>query len=72
MTTNAINEALLARRVVVLKGDPLLCIVPGLWGELLVVSRGQEPYDTRLASRADKRRAMLFEQVKSEELKVKN
>ena len=66
MTTKAINEALLAGRVVVLRDDPLLCIVPDLWGELVVVSRGQEPFDTRLASRADKRRAVLFEQVKSE------
>lgn len=67
MTTKAINKALLAGRVVVLRDDPLQCIVPDLWGELVVVSRGQEPYDTRLASRADKRRAVLFEQVKSEE-----
>lgn len=70
MTTKAINEALLAGRVVVLRDAPLLCIVPDLWGELVVVSRGQEPFDTRLASRADKRRAVLFEQVKSG--KVKN
>jgi hypothetical protein len=60
MTTNAINKALLARRVVVLRDDPLLCIVPDLWGELVVVSRGQEPFDTRLASRADKRRAIIL------------
>ena len=66
MTTKAINEALLAGRVVVLRDDPLLCIVPDLWGELVVVSRGQEPFDTRLATRSDKRRAVLFEQVKSE------
>lgn len=66
MTTKAINEALLAGKVVVLRDDPLLCIVPDLWGELVVVSRGQEPFDTRLATPSDKRRAVLFEQVKSE------
>lgn len=62
MTTKAINKALLAGKVVVLRDDPLLCIVPDLWGELVVVSRGQEPFDTRLATRSDKRRAVLFEQ----------
>jgi len=61
MTTKAINEALLAGRVVVLKDDPLLCIVPDLWGELVVVSRGQEPFDTRLATPADKRQAVIYE-----------
>ena len=66
MTTKAINKALLSGKVVVLRDDPLLCIVPDLWGELVVVSRGQEPFDTRLATRSDKRRAVLFEQVKSE------
>ena len=60
MTTKAINSALLAGRVVVLMDDPLLCIVPDLWGELVVVSRGQEPFNTRLASRADKRRAIIL------------
>ena len=60
MTTKAINEALLAGKVVVLKDDPLLCIVPDLWGELVVVSRGQEPFDTRLASRTDTRRAIIL------------
>ena len=60
MTTKSINAALQAGRVVVLKGDPLLCIVPDLWGELVVVSRGQEPFDTRLATIADKRRAVVW------------
>ena len=60
MTTRAINAALLAGKVVVLRDDPLLCIVPDLWGELVVVSRGQEPFDTRPASRADKRRAIVL------------
>ena len=60
MTTKAINAALLAGKVVVLRDDPLLCIVPDLWGELVVVSRGKEPYDTRLASRADKRKAIIL------------
>lgn len=60
MTTKAINEALLAGKVVVLRGDPQLCIVPDLWGELVVVSRGQEPFDTRPASRADKRKAIIL------------
>jgi len=64
MTTKAINEALLAGRVVVLKDDPLLCIVPDLWGELVVVSRGQEPFDTRLATPADKRQAVIYESKK--------
>lgn len=60
MTTKSINEALLAGRVVVLRDDPLLCIVPDLWGELVVVSRGQEPFDTRLATRSDKRKAIIL------------
>lgn len=60
MTTKAINAALLAGRVVVLMDDPLLCIVPDLWGELVVVSRGQEPFATRLATPRDKRRAVVW------------
>ena len=60
MTTKAINAALLAGRVVALRDDPLLCIVHDLWGELVVVSRGQEPFDTRLATRSDKRRAVIL------------
>lgn len=60
MTTNAINKALLSGRVVVLRDDPMLCIVPDLWGELVVVSRGQEPFDTRLATAADKRKAVVL------------
>ena len=60
MTTKAINEALLAGRVVVLMDAPWLCIVPDFWGELVVVSRGQEPFDTRLATIADKRRAIIL------------
>lgn len=60
MTTKAINEALLSGRVVVLRDDPTLCIVPDLWGELVVVSRGTEPFDTRLATLTDKRRAVIY------------
>ena len=43
-----------------LPDDPLLCIVPDLWGELVVVSRGQEPFDTRLATPSDKRKAIIY------------
>ncbi len=60
MTTKDINSALLVGKVVVLKDDPLLCIVPDLWGELVVVSRGKEPFDTRPATRADKRKAVIY------------
>ena len=60
MTTKAINEALLAGRAVVLRDDPLLCIVPDLWGELVVESRGQEPFATRPATPSDKRKAIIL------------
>ena len=60
MTTKAINAALLAGRAVVLRDNPLLCIVPDLWGELVVVSRGQEPFATRLATPSDKRKAIIY------------
>lgn len=60
MTTKAINEALLSGRVVVIRDAPHLCIVPDLWGELVVVSRLLEPFDTRLATIADKRKAIIF------------
>jgi len=60
MTTKEIHKALLAGKVVVLRDDPLLCIVPDLWGELVVVSRGQEPFDTRPATPSDKRRAVIL------------
>lgn len=60
MTTKAINEALLAGKAVVLRDNPLLCIIPDLWGKLVVVSRGREPFATRLATRSDKRKAIVL------------
>lgn len=64
MTTKSINEALLAGKVVVLRNAPHLCIVLDLFGELVVVSRLLEPFDTRLATPADKRQAVIYESKK--------
>ena len=60
MTTKAINEALLAGKAVVLRDNPLLCIIPDLWGQLVVVSRGRDSFATRLATRSDKRKAVVL------------
>ena len=67
MTTKQIHEALKQGRVVVLRDAPHLCIVPDLFGELVVVSwqQEEEPAPVRVATPSDKRKAMVY-RVKSE------
>ena len=65
MTTKSINEALLSRKMVLLQGEPTSQVLHNLFGELVVVSV-LVGVPTRYATEDDVRRAVLFEQVKSE------
>lgn len=60
MTTKAINNALLSRKMVVLQGEPTSQVLHNLFGELVVVSL-IVGVPTRYATEDDVARATLYE-----------
>lgn len=61
MTTRAIKRAIRCGQIIVLRDEPCHTICPDLFGVLVVMTRCRDLFPTRLATLADKRRAVVFD-----------
>ncbi len=61
MTDREIRRAVGSGRLVTVGGDPQSCIMPDLFGDLVVVSRCGDDMPVRQATLSDKRNAVVVE-----------